>query len=149
MRDDPEAVRRIARAVRRPVLVVHGRGEAQLAKPVADAVPATERTLHASHLGAHGSDTEHFRVTRDFLLRRDRMLRELFSGAAETSIDGRAGHPVLPGPLGPHGAALARRNTPKEALRWGYVTNMGLDSFRTLREVRQAVVTYRDIRTFQ
>jgi hypothetical protein len=31
-------------------------------------------------------------------------------------------------------AALARRNTPKEALRWGYVMNMGLDSFRTLFE---------------
>jgi hypothetical protein len=55
VRDDPEAVRRIARAVRRPVLVVHGRGEAELARPVADAVPASERTLHASDLGAHGS----------------------------------------------------------------------------------------------
>lgn len=36
--------------------------------------------------------------------------------------------------LGPHAAALARRNTPKEALRWGYVMNMPLDSFRTLFE---------------
>ena len=38
------------------------------------------------------------------------------------------------GSLGPHVAALARRNTPKEALRWGYFMNMGLDSFRTLFE---------------
>jgi hypothetical protein len=35
------------------------------------------------------------------------------------------------GPLGPHAVALARRNRPKEALRWGYVMSMGLDSFRT------------------
>jgi hypothetical protein len=34
--------------------------------------------------------------------------------------------------LGPHAAAAARRNTPKEALRWGYVMNMGLDSYRGL-----------------
>jgi hypothetical protein len=38
------------------------------------------------------------------------------------------------GPFGPHATALARRNTPKEALRWGFVMNMPLDSFRTLFE---------------
>jgi hypothetical protein len=42
--------------------------------------------------------------------------------------------PFFVGPLGPHAAAAARRNTPKEALRWGYVMNMGLDSFRTIFE---------------
>ncbi len=40
--------------------------------------------------------------------------------------------PFFAGPLGPHAAAAARRNTPKEALRWGYVMNMGLDSFRAM-----------------
>jgi DNA-binding transcriptional ArsR family regulator len=40
--------------------------------------------------------------------------------------------PFFVGPLGPHAAAAARRNTPKEALRWGYVMNMGLDSFRAM-----------------
>ena len=42
--------------------------------------------------------------------------------------------PFFSGPLGPHAAAAARRNTPKEALRWGYVMNMGLDSFRAMFE---------------
>lgn len=42
--------------------------------------------------------------------------------------------PFFTGPLGPHAAAAARRNTPKEALRWGYVMNMGLDSFRAMFE---------------
>jgi hypothetical protein len=40
--------------------------------------------------------------------------------------------PFFARPLGPYAAAAARRNTPKEALRWGYVTNMGLDSFRAM-----------------
>jgi hypothetical protein len=40
--------------------------------------------------------------------------------------------PFFVGPLGPHAAAAARRNTPKEALRWGYVMNMGLDSFKAV-----------------
>jgi hypothetical protein len=34
-------------------------------------------------------------------------------------------------PQGPRALAAARRNTPKEALRWGYLMNMGLDSFRS------------------
>ena len=42
--------------------------------------------------------------------------------------------PFFVGPLGPHAAAAARRNTPKEALRWGYVMNMGLDSFKAMFE---------------
>jgi hypothetical protein len=35
---------------------------------------------------------------------------------------------------GPHGRyelAATRRNTPPEALRWGYLMNMGMDSFRS------------------
>jgi hypothetical protein len=40
--------------------------------------------------------------------------------------------PFFVGPLGPHAAAAARRNTSKEALRWGYLMNMGLDSFRAM-----------------
>jgi hypothetical protein len=40
--------------------------------------------------------------------------------------------PFFTGPQGPHAAAIARRNTPKEALRWGYVMNMGLDSFKAM-----------------
>jgi hypothetical protein len=40
--------------------------------------------------------------------------------------------PFFAGPFGPHTAAAARRNTPKAALRWGYVMNMGLDSFSSM-----------------
>lgn len=35
------------------------------------------------------------------------------------------------GPHGPRALAATRRNTPKEALRWGYLMNMGTDSFRS------------------
>ena len=35
------------------------------------------------------------------------------------------------GQHGPRALAATRRNTPKEALRWGYLMNMGLDSFRS------------------
>ena len=35
------------------------------------------------------------------------------------------------GPHGPRALAATRRNTPKEALRWGYLMNMGLDSFES------------------
>lgn len=35
------------------------------------------------------------------------------------------------GPHGPRALAATRRNTPKEALRWGYLMNMGLDSVRS------------------
>jgi len=35
------------------------------------------------------------------------------------------------GPHGPRALAATLRNTPKEALRWGYLMNMGVDSFRS------------------
>jgi len=35
------------------------------------------------------------------------------------------------GPHGPRALAATRRHTPREALRWGYLMNMGLDSFRS------------------
>lgn len=38
------------------------------------------------------------------------------------------------GPHGPRALAATRRNTPKQALRWGYLMNMGLDSFRSTFE---------------
>jgi hypothetical protein len=38
------------------------------------------------------------------------------------------------GPQGPRSLAMTRRNTPKEALRWGYLMNMGVDSFRSTFE---------------
>lgn len=38
------------------------------------------------------------------------------------------------GPHGPRALAVTRRNTPKEALRWGYLMNMGVDSFRSTFE---------------
>ena len=38
------------------------------------------------------------------------------------------------GPHGPRSLAMTRRNTPKEALRWGYLMNMGVDSFRSTFE---------------
>jgi hypothetical protein len=40
--------------------------------------------------------------------------------------------PFFAGVQGRRASAVARRNTPKEALRWGYVMNMGLDSFRAM-----------------
>jgi dienelactone hydrolase len=72
LRDDPEAMRTIARQLRRPILVVHGREEAELALPVAEAIPAALRTVHASDLGAHGSailveDGGAWKPVRDFL----------------------------------------------------------------------------------
>lgn len=38
------------------------------------------------------------------------------------------------GPHGPRALAATRRNTPKEALRWGYLMNMGVESFRSTFE---------------
>jgi hypothetical protein len=38
------------------------------------------------------------------------------------------------GPHGPRALAATQRNTPKEALRWGYLMNMGVDSFRSTFE---------------
>jgi len=35
------------------------------------------------------------------------------------------------GPHGPRAVAATRRNTPREARRWGYLMNMGLDTFRS------------------
>ena len=35
------------------------------------------------------------------------------------------------GPHGPRSLAATRRNTPREARRWGFLMNMGLDSFRS------------------
>ena len=35
------------------------------------------------------------------------------------------------GPHGPRALATTRQHTPKEALRWGYLMNMGVDSFRS------------------
>ncbi len=35
------------------------------------------------------------------------------------------------GPHGPRALSATRRNTPQEALRWGYLMNMGVDSFRS------------------
>ena len=35
------------------------------------------------------------------------------------------------GPHGPRALAATRRNTPREALRWGFLMNMGVDSFRS------------------
>ncbi len=35
------------------------------------------------------------------------------------------------GPKGPHALEATRRNTPPEARRWGFLMNMGVDSFRS------------------
>lgn len=51
---DPEKMRRIAKTLDRPALVVWGRGEGELSAPVADVVPG-RITTHASALGFHGS----------------------------------------------------------------------------------------------
>jgi hypothetical protein len=36
------------------------------------------------------------------------------------------------GPKGPRALAATRRNTPKQALRWGFLMNLGVDSFRSV-----------------
>ncbi len=36
------------------------------------------------------------------------------------------------GPHGPRELAATRRNTPSEARRWGFLMNMGLESFRSV-----------------
>ena len=64
----------------------------------------------AGRLGNEPRLVEAARPLRD---RRRRKLRLFFSG-----------------PHGPRALAAARRNTPKEARRWGYLMNMGLDSFQ-------------------
>jgi hypothetical protein len=38
------------------------------------------------------------------------------------------------GPHGPRAVAAMRRNTPREARRWGFLMNMGVDSFRATFE---------------
>ncbi|HVO10740.1 MAG TPA: hypothetical protein VMX54_08345 [Vicinamibacteria bacterium] len=38
------------------------------------------------------------------------------------------------GPHGPRAVTAMRRNTPREARRWGFLMNMGVDSFRTTFE---------------
>ena len=38
------------------------------------------------------------------------------------------------GPHGPRSLAMTRQKTPKEALRWGFLMNMGLDSYRSTFE---------------
>jgi hypothetical protein len=55
VRDDPQAVARVAATLRRPVLVARGRGEAEVSDPVAKAVPAELRSTYVSALGGHGS----------------------------------------------------------------------------------------------
>jgi hypothetical protein len=35
------------------------------------------------------------------------------------------------GPHGPRALATTRQHTPREALHWGYLMNMGVDSFRS------------------
>jgi hypothetical protein len=53
--------------------------------------------------------------------------------AASTLRDRRRSKPRLffAGPHGPRALAATRRNTPAPARRWGYLMNMGLDSFRS------------------
>jgi dienelactone hydrolase len=55
VRDDPQAVSRVAATVRKPVLVVRGRGEAEVSDPVAQAVREEHRVTYVSPLGGHGS----------------------------------------------------------------------------------------------
>jgi hypothetical protein len=68
----------------------------------------------AGRLGNEGRLVEASGALRDNRRRRTRMF---FSGTH-----------------GPRALAATRRNTPKEALRWGYLMNMGLDSFRSTFE---------------
>lgn len=55
------------------------------------------------------------------------------ASAASTLRDRRRIRPRLffAGPHGPRALAATRRNTPPAARRWGYLMNMGVDSFRS------------------
>jgi len=68
----------------------------------------------AGKLGREPRLVERARALRD---RRRRKVRMFFAG-----------------PHGPRALAATRRNTPTEALRWGYLMNMGVDSFRSTFE---------------
>ncbi len=64
--------------------------------------------------GRLGNDPHLVEVAKTLRDRRRKKAREFFAGVR-----------------GPRAVAASRRNTPREALRWGYLMNMGLDSFRS------------------
>jgi hypothetical protein len=103
-----------------PLVLWRQRDRLDLDRLVAQASRRDERSALGYFLelaGRLGDDSALVQAARGLRDRRRTKTRQFFAG-----------------PLGPHAAALARRNTPKEALRWGYVMNMPLDSFRTLFE---------------
>ena len=55
------------------------------------------------------------------------------TAAAQPLRDRRRTKPRMffAGPRGPRAMAATRRTTPKEALSWGYLMNIGVDGFRT------------------
>ena len=63
-------------------------------------------------------------------LGKDRRLVE----AARSLVDRRRRRPRMffSGPHGPHALAVAQKRTPRCARRWGYLMNMGVDSFRSV-----------------
>lgn len=101
-----------------PLVLWRQRGRLNLDRLVREASRRDERATLGCFLelaGRFGGDAD---LVRAALALRDRR---------------RTGtRPFFTGPQGPHAAAVARRNTPKEALRWGYVMNMGLDSFKAI-----------------
>jgi DNA-binding transcriptional ArsR family regulator len=101
-----------------PLVLWRQRGRLDLDRLVREASRRDERATLGYFLelaGQFGGDADLVRAARALRDRRRTGTRPFFTG-----------------PQGPHAAAVARRNTPKEALRWGYVMNMGLDSFKAM-----------------
>jgi hypothetical protein len=101
-----------------PLVLWRQQGRLKLDRLVREASRRDERATLGYFLelaGRFGGDSDLVRAARALRDRRRTGTRPFFTGAQ-----------------GPHAAAVARRNTPKEALRWGYVMNMGLDSFKAM-----------------
>jgi hypothetical protein len=100
-----------------PLVLWHRRRELDLGRLVLEATRRDERHALGYFLelaGRLGGEARFVEAARGLSDGRRRRARMFF-----------AGH------HGPHQRAATRRNTPPEALRWGYLMNMGLDSFRS------------------
>jgi hypothetical protein len=103
-----------------PTVLWHRRKDVDVDRLVLEATRRDERHALGYFLelaGLLGGDESLVEVSRGLRDRRRTKERMFFDG-----------------PHGRYSRALARRNTPKEARRWGYLTNMGLESFRAVFE---------------
>lgn len=103
-----------------PLVLWRQRDRFDLDRLVAHASRRDERSALGFFLelaGLLGDDPPLVRAARRLRDKRRTRIRQFFAG-----------------PHGPFGLDLTRRNTPKEARRWGYLMNMPVDSFKTLFE---------------